>query len=68
MKQLLFGAITNAVLLAIAISAVRLWLNGLEKRLRENICELKDEDKELWNAINAHGHKGLDVNGSRVTR
>jgi len=68
MKQLIIGAVTNAILLAIAISAVRLWLNGLEKRLKENIGELKDEDKDLWAALNNHGHKGLDQNGSRLTR
>ncbi len=26
------------------------------------------EDKEIWSAFNAHGHKGLDKNGSMVTR
>lgn len=25
-------------------------------------------DKEQWSAINSHGHKGLDSNGSKVTR
>lgn len=26
------------------------------------------EDESIWNALNEHGHKGLNGNGARVTR
>jgi len=68
MKQLIIGAVTNAVLMGLAITFMRLWLGGFEKRVSISIEELKSANKELWEAVNKHGHKGLDSNNSRVTR
>jgi len=37
---------------------------SVEKGLRA----LQREDQALWNALNTHGHKGLEGNGAKVTR
>ena len=67
--------IVNAILLAVALWAVRSMLNGIKDTVRdfkvtftECVLELKNEDRDLWSAVNTHGHKGLDANGSKVTR
>lgn len=53
------GAYTLVILLG-----VRLMLGDISKKL-EKLCQ---EDEKLWNALNAHGHKGLEANGNKVTR
>lgn len=58
----------NTILLAVAIYTVKLMLSNFTKSVKESIDDLKKENGELWSALNTHGHKGLDENGSRVTR
>jgi len=38
------------------------------KHCNSRMDGLKDENSGCWDAINSHGHKGLDPNGSKVTR
>jgi hypothetical protein len=53
--------IVNGIFLVVTLGAIKMMLNSALK-------EFKAQVKELWTAINKHGHKGLDMNGSRVTR
>jgi len=63
---------TNTVALGVVLFAVKKIVNnsikGLEKRLDNEKDDRVKIDNELWTAVNKHGHKGLDKNGSRVTR
>jgi hypothetical protein len=36
--------------------------------IRSYLLDLKKDRDDLWKALHGHGHKGLDTNGSRVTR
>lgn len=37
-------------------------------QFRADLQSLRESRSEMWNAINTHGHKGLDGNGNNVTR
>jgi len=62
----------NTLTLGVVLFAVKKIVNssikGLEKRLDNEKDDRVKIDNELWTAVNKHGHKGLDENGSRVTR
>lgn len=62
----------NTLTLGIVLFAVKKIVNtsikGLETRLDNEKDDRVKIDNELWSAVNSHGHKGLDKEGSRVTR
>ena len=62
----------NGLALVVVIFAVKkvvtTAINGLEKRFDMERTDRLAVDERIWEAINVHGHKGLDKNGSRVTR
>jgi len=65
-------AAINGVSLVVVIYAVKSIINGTVEGLSTQI-EREREDRmkvnnDLWRAFNSHGHKGLDSNGSKVTR
>ena len=45
----------------IVIAAVKMIISSAVKRFDKRT-------DELWSAVNAHGHKGLDGNDAKVTR
>lgn len=63
----MYGAVSGVTIYAtkkIIGSAVK----GLSERIdREREDRLRVEG-ELWDAVNSHGHKGLDGNDARVTK
>lgn len=76
---LFVGLGVQAAILGLAIWAIKTMLQRVLEQMREhcktvsgnigiNICALQKEDNEIWGALNKHGHKGLDRNGSLVTR
>jgi len=69
---LIIATSANGLALGVVIFAVKKIVNtsikGLEKRLDTEKDDRVKIDNELWTAVNKHGHKGLDKNGSRVTR
>jgi hypothetical protein len=69
------GAVVNAIFLGIAIWAIKSMISGFQVAMKETVdslkqavSELKGEDKEIWNAVNCHGHKGLEGDQNKVTR
>jgi len=72
MLYLTIGAGANGVALGIVVFAVKkivnTAMNGIGKRLDDERDDRIKIDNELWKAVNSHGHKGLDEDGSRVTR
>lgn len=75
MNMTIIGWVVNTILLAVAVFAVKSMLGGVNtgiKELKEHIntcvAKLEAEDRDIWKAVNTHGHKGLDQNGSKVTR
>jgi hypothetical protein len=69
---LIFAAVANSIALGVVVFAVKkivnTAINGLGRRLDTEREDRIKEDDEIWGAINKHGHKGLDVDGSKVTR
>ncbi len=62
----------NVAMSGTVIVAVKMIVNSAVKRF-EKQADLEREDRirtvaDLWGAFNDHGHKGLDSNGSMVTR
>lgn len=65
---LLYSAVVNGIVLGLAIWAIQRMLLSFTDKVKESVHELKCEDDKIWDALNTHGHKGLDRNGARVTR
>ena len=51
----------NAAMNAVIIVAVKMIVGSAVKRFEK-------QTDTLWDAINKHGHKGLDGNDAKVTR
>jgi hypothetical protein len=69
------GTVVNGVFLGIAIWAIKAMITGFQNAMKETVDslkqavhELKTEDKEIWTAVNCHGHKGLEGDDNKVTR
>ena len=66
-SAIMYGAVSGVTLFAtkkIIGSAIK----GISERIdREREDRLRNE-KDLWDTVNKHGHKGLDGNSARVTR
>jgi len=62
----------NGLSLGVVCYAVKKIINSNIENLIKKVERERESritvDNELWEAINSHGHKGLDLNGSRVTR
>ena len=77
--EIVITLVSQAILLGVAVFAVQRMISGalasfkshcrlVSSAICTDIGELKKADDELWKAINRHGHKALDSNGSKVTR
>ncbi|MFC1885329.1 hypothetical protein ACFL2O_11225 [Thermodesulfobacteriota bacterium] len=51
----------NIILAGLGLAIIKVWLTGIKNEVQKSV-------DDLWKAINTHGHKGLDCNGSKVTR
>ena len=58
----------NAIMNGVVILAVKSMISSTIKRVETERDDRIRIDNELWSAVNAHGHKGLDGNDAKVTR
>lgn len=72
---IVIGALVNGVFLGIAIWAIKSMITSFQAAIKDTVDTLKKavdklecEDKEIWEALNDHGHKGLDGDQNKVTR
>lgn len=74
------GAILQGAGVVVAVVGVtRIMLGNAVKNIKEHCKDQRDEcsrrmeciektQNDEWSALHSHGHKGLDGNGSKVTR